>query len=247
MHEKEAATCDFSICIRSAKIEGMPCPFLRPSFYAFYTLNLKNSFQINTLKTCSHSSHLSPHLTSHTFKMASSPTLQLSAQASAAFNKCEEYNTDLAKWLVYTAESTSTSVKDFCYEAMRAYNDAHLHEPESEWDEMGFAKPANDSAENIQKVLDKHIAAVERALQSNESDPWNLNRLYPTGFVVIDRDDWRGKGVVVVHCDKDEEKDEWTAKQCRFKVKGLGFVLTTVLDGDDTFERVSEIYGSDSA
>lgn len=172
-------------------------------------LSLQNSFQLYFFERQTHFVHSQANLTHLLPTMAQPQNLQLPEGASAAFDKCDKSNQDLAKWLVYTIGSACPSAKRLCYEAMKAYNETHLHELESEWDEMGFAKPADDSAENVQAALDKHIATVERVLESQEPDPWNSHRLYPTGFVVIDGEDSSEKGVVVVHCDKGEVSGEW--------------------------------------
>ena len=130
---------------------------------------------------------------------------------------------------------------------MKVYNETTLHVSESEWEEMGFAKPAEDVVSNVQAAFNKHIATVKEVLDSKESDPWNARRLYPTGFVVVDGNDWSEKGVIVVHCDEVEDGDEWKVLQTRLEVKDLGFALTTVLDGDDEFKRIAETYGIDSS
>lgn len=181
--------------------------------------------------------------------MPASQDLRLPAGSSATFDACDDFNGDLGKWLVYTIKPTLPgAAEELCYEAMKAYNDEHLHEPESEWEDMGFIRPAdeNTAAEDIQAILEKHIAMVQEILERNEEDPWNLHRLHPYGFVVIDREDWREKGLVAVHCDKDEEGGDWGVLRSRFRVKDLGFVLTTVQETDDTFEREVEIHGMDS-
>lgn len=140
--------------------------------------------------------------------VAQPQNLQLPNGAPAAFDKCDKSSQDLAKWLVYTTGSASLSAQKVCYEAMKAYNETHLHEPESEWDKMGYAKPADESVENAEAALNKHIVTVEPVLERQEPNPLKSHRLYPTGFVVVDRGDWSEKGVVVVHCDKSEESGE---------------------------------------
>ena len=178
--------------------------------------------------------------------MAQPHNLRLPSSASAAFDKCEQYNQDLAKWLIYATVSTSSSAEKVCYEAMKAYNETTLREPESEWDELGFAKPADDNAEHVQAAFNKHISTVERLLQSQESDLFNSHRLYPSGFVFVDEENWEDKGVVVVHCDKDDESGEWRLVSRRIQVKHLGFVLTSLLDMDDCLENAAESCGVDS-
>ncbi|KAK4629043.1 hypothetical protein CLAFUW4_08642 [Fulvia fulva] len=175
--------------------------------------------------------------------MAQSKKLRLPEGAPAALDQTEKSNQDLAKWLVYTTNVDSSLANEVCHEAMKAYNETNLHVPESEWDEMGFAKPADSSAEDVQGALYLHIGTVQRVLDRQQSDPWNVNRLYPSGLVVVDGKDWSEKGVIVVHCDQDEESGEWSVLQHRFHVKDLGVVLMTVLDADDTFERVAEEHG----
>ncbi|KAM0715718.1 hypothetical protein Q7P37_009218 [Cladosporium fusiforme] len=153
-------------------------------------------------------------------------------------------NSDYDKWLIYLA-SPDVSDKDARHlyqDAMKAYNDQYLGEPESEWEEQGFLKPADKSPcppRDLQSIFEHHLTLVERQHSSVVLD--DPQQLYKLGFIAITSPFWREQGVTVVHCDKDRGK--WKVTQCKgVPVEQLGLELTSVSDLYIDFDEVRDRY-----
>lgn len=147
------------------------------------------------------------------------------------------------KWLIYTTAGVApTDTKDLCYKAMKAYNDQALREPESEWESLGFLKPADQShvdvqSRSLQHILDHHLNMISQQLPRFQSDPEDKKKFYIFGFIALTRSNWREHGVTAVLCDKDRGK--WKVTQCSgIPVVELGMALTSVSDGDDSFDNI---------
>ena len=99
---------------------------------------------------------------------------------------------------------------------MKTYNDGHLHEPESELDELSFVTPAKESpsgpCENIDDVFGSHIRMPGSILDEGSSDPFNDYQIYPIVWLCI--------AIKIVVCGK------WAIE--------LGFPLSSVSDGDES-------------
>jgi len=79
---------------------------------------------------------------------------------------------------------------------MGSYSRDHLHAPESEWEELGFLKPAEANYRvvgDVQAVLDGHAELLRSILEkeNGDQDVWNSKRVYPFGFIVVERQGWR--------------------------------------------------------
>lgn len=168
-------------------------------------------------------------------------SLRLPPNATAILERCYHSNADLGEWLVYRAPSIpANDIPDLCYLAMKAYNDRYLREPESEFEEQSFIKPAHEAKahESIKDVLDAHISMLERILDEGSKDPWNKYRIYPLGFIMVSECNWHEKGVVVVHCDKD--RGVWKVGQCRILAHELGHPLTNLIDTEESFDETRQ-------
>ncbi|KAG9664395.1 hypothetical protein KCU95_g814, partial [Aureobasidium melanogenum] len=150
------------------------------------------------------------------------------------------------KWLIYTTEHAPQDAQELYQLAMSAYNDQALNEPESEWESVGFLKPANQSrpdlqSPSLQRVLEHHLHMVERQFPEFTPDSGDDEQFYVYGFIALSQPDWKQRGVVAVHCDKDRGK--WKVTQCRgIPIEQLGMELTSVSDMDDEFDNVRERY-----
>ena len=172
--------------------------------------------------------------------------LYLSQNAESVLERCYTTNLDLGKWLVYrTSSIPAKDVTNLCHLAMKTYNERHLHEPESELEELSFITPAKQShsgpCENIGDIFDSHINMLGRILDKGPGEPSNDYKIYPLGFIVASQE-WRERGVMVVHCDKD--RGVWKAGQCRILADELGLPLTSVSDGDESFDSIRQCYSS---
>ncbi|KAG9911089.1 hypothetical protein KCU98_g1267, partial [Aureobasidium melanogenum] len=150
------------------------------------------------------------------------------------------------KWLIYTTEYAPQDAQELYQLAMSAYNDQALNEPESEWESVGFLKPANQSrpdlqSPSLQRVLEHHLHMVERRFPESTPDSGDDEQFYVYGFIALTQPDWKQRGAVAVHCDKDRRK--WKVTQCRgIPIDRLGMELTSVSDTDDEFDSVRERY-----
>lgn len=170
--------------------------------------------------------------------------LYLNQNTVSVLERCYNTNLDLGKWLVYrTSSIPAKDVTDLCHLAMKTYNERHLHEPESELEELSFINPAEQSSrepcENIEDVFDSHIRMLERILDKGSGEPSNDHKIYPLGLIVVS-EEWRERGVMVVHCDKD--RGVWKVGQCRILADELGLPLTSVSDGDESFDGIRQRY-----
>lgn len=173
-------------------------------------------------------------------------TLYLSQHAQSILERCYNKNLDLGKWLVYrTSSIPAKDVTNICHLAMKTYNDRHLREPESDLEELSFVTPAQESSsgpcENFDDVFGSHIRMLGSILDEGSSDPFNDYKIYPLGFIVAS-ENWRERGVMVVHCDKD--RGVWKVGRCRILVDELGLPLTSVSDGDESFDPIRQRYSS---
>ncbi|KAG9563857.1 hypothetical protein KCU71_g2060, partial [Aureobasidium melanogenum] len=150
------------------------------------------------------------------------------------------------KWLIYTTEHAPQDAQELYQLAMSAYNDQALNEPESEWESVGFLKPANQSRPNLQSpslqhVLEHHLHMVKRQFPESTPDSGDDEQFYVYGFIALTQPDWKQRGAMAVHCDKD--RGQWKVTQCRgIPIDQLGMELTSVSDIDDDFDNVRERY-----
>lgn len=150
------------------------------------------------------------------------------------------------KWLVHTSGVPLSNAKELSHEAMPSYNDQALREPELEWEDLSFLKPADQSwtdlgSPTLQQIFEHHLEMVERQSSDAEPDDNDDDQFYIFGFIALMRSDWRHHGVTVVHCDKDRGK--WKVTQCHgMPVDQLGMELTSVSDADDDFDNIRERY-----
>ena len=139
--------------------------------------------------------------------------LRLPSNAAATLDQAFHMNVDLGKWLVYGTHDVSKEedIDAVCHTAMEIYSREHLHAPESEWCELGFLKPAvaiHQLVQDVQAALNRHLELLRNLLgnENEDQDVWNSKRVYPFGFMVVERKTWREEGVIVVHCDKNEDE-----------------------------------------
>lgn len=150
------------------------------------------------------------------------------------------------KWLIYTTENAPSDAQELFQSAMSAYNDQALNEPESEWENLGFLKPANQSHADLQSptlqgILEHHLHMVERQFPDSKPDSKDEQQFYIFGFIALTRPDWKRQGVTAVHCDKDRGK--WKVTKCSgIPVDQLGMELTSVSDADEEFDNVRSRY-----
>ncbi|KAG9524737.1 hypothetical protein KCV07_g1840, partial [Aureobasidium melanogenum] len=150
------------------------------------------------------------------------------------------------KWLIYTTYDAPQDAQELYQSAMSAYNDQALNEPESEWESVGFLKPANQShpdlhLSSLQHVLEHHLHMVERQFPGSIPDSGDDEQFYVYGFIALTQPDWKQRGATAVHCDKD--RGRWKVTQCRgIPIDQLGMELTSVSDIDDDFDNVRERY-----
>ncbi|KAG9943377.1 hypothetical protein KCU85_g8719, partial [Aureobasidium melanogenum] len=161
------------------------------------------------------------------------------------------YNSDARtsefdKWLIYTTYHAPQDAQKLYRLAMSAYNEQALNEPESEWESVGFLKPANQSrpdlrSPSLQRILEHHLHMVERQFPEFAPDGGDDEQFYVFGFIALTQPDWKHKGATAVHCDKDRGK--WKVTQCRgIPIDQLGMELTSVSDNDDDFDNVRVRY-----
>lgn len=115
------------------------------------------------------------------------------------------------KWLIYTTESAPFDAEELFQLAMSAYNDQALNEPESERENVGFLKPANQShtdlqSPSLQRILEHHLHIVERQFSDSKPDSKDDQHFYIFSFIALTRPDWKQQGVTAVHYDKDRGK-----------------------------------------
>ncbi|SMQ55043.1 unnamed protein product [Zymoseptoria tritici ST99CH_1A5] len=176
--------------------------------------------------------------------------LRLPANAASILERAwhgEANTSEFDKWLVYTTENVpSSAAAEVAHAAMSAYNDQALHEPESEWDEIGFIKPPTQDHEHLQSptlqaVLEHHLDMVSRQSRNSASNGEDDQNFYIWGFIAVTTPEWRSQGITAVHCDKDRGK--WKVTQCRkFPIDKLGWELTSVSDHDDQFDNIRVRY-----
>lgn len=185
----------------------------------------------------------------HPVPQASMGGLHLPQNAASILERA--YNGDAKtsefdKWLIYTTENAPQDAQELYRLAMSAYNDQVLNEPESEWESVGFLKPANQSrpdlpSPSLQRVLEHHLHMVERQFPESVPDSGDDEQFYVYGFIALTRPNWKQRGVTAVHFDKDRGK--WKVTQCRgMSIDQLGMELTSVRDNDDEFDNVRGRY-----
>lgn len=102
------------------------------------------------------------------------------------------------KWLLH---NIVPGCEDDVWELFRtAVREEGGFEPkDDEYEQFGWCWPANQESHpvhSVQDVLDFHLAIVQKRIAGEPTQQKHF--VYEFGFVVIDRADWREKGVIAV-------------------------------------------------
>jgi hypothetical protein len=104
----------------------------------------------------------------------------------------EANTSELDKWLIYTTENAPLDAQELYQSAMSAYNDQALKEAESEWEDLAFLKPANQShtdlhSPTLQRIFEHRLHMVERQFPDAEPDSEDDQQFYVFGFIALTR------------------------------------------------------------
>lgn len=99
--------------------------------------------------------------------------------------------------------------------------------------------------QDLETLLQHHLARVSAEMATiHPKNRIGELKVYPIGFVLATKADWRDRGLLLVYLDREEDVSEHknllvkTSVPCMDRNDGLGGDLTTLRLGDDYFDHI---------